>query len=429
LIRMLAVLATFGLLLTACPADEVEDDPVVDDTDVDDDVDDDDDDVDVDEEARGDGVLRLGYLLPETGALAFLGPPMITAVEMAVEDVNEAGGVLGNPVELSAGDEAGNAAFPSQTVDRHLADGVDAIIGAAASGMSLAVIDKITGAEVVQCSPSNTSPTFTTYDDGGYYFRNAPSDALQGPVLAETMVGDGHTNIVVMGRADDYGQALADATAEALAEQGADVADVIIYDPEAATFDSEVEQVVGASPDAVALVAFDEGVQIIQGLLEAGMGADQIYGADGIASVTLNESVDPANPNVIDGMRGTTVAAVTDEDFAGRLRDYGGIDDTLFGAEAYDCVVVIALAAIAAGSDDPRDFVNEVINVTRDGTTCTSFSECAELLEAGEDIDYDGFSGPLDYTENGEPARGVYDVWEWQDGEHVVLRQVEGTLE
>jgi branched-chain amino acid transport system substrate-binding protein len=150
--------------------------------------------------------------------------------------------------------------------------------------MSLAVIDQITGSEVVQCSPSNTSPTFTDYDDGGYYFRNAPSDALQGPVLAETIIGDGHTRVAVMGRADDYGQALADTTANALTEAGAEVTDTIIYDPEAATFTAEVEQAGASSPDAIVTIPFDEGVQILQELVEAGLGPADIgvYGADGI---------------------------------------------------------------------------------------------------------------------------------------------------
>ena len=169
----------------------------------------------------GDQTLKIGYVLPETGSLAVLGPPQIQAVKFAISKINDAGGVLGNKVpDPVGGDEADDQAVAAQSADRVLAAGVNVIIGAAASGMSLAIIDKITGAGVAQCSGSNTAPTFTDYNDNGLYFRTAPSDALQGPVLADVIVGDGHSNVAIVARADDYGKGLADATAKALEAAG-----------------------------------------------------------------------------------------------------------------------------------------------------------------------------------------------------------------
>src|SRR5699024_9237941 len=178
--------------------------------------------------------LKLGYVLPETGDLAYLGPPQIQALKFAVKQINDSGGVLGNPIpDVVGGDEANDQAIASQSADRVLSKDVDAIIGAAASGMSLAIIDKITGAGVVQCSGSNTAPTFTDYKDDGFYFRTAPSDALQGPVLADVIVGDGHSKVAIVARADDYGKGLADATAKALEAAGANVVVNDTYDPKA----------------------------------------------------------------------------------------------------------------------------------------------------------------------------------------------------
>lgn len=383
------------------------------------------------EAERGDGTLRLGYLMPETGQLAFLGPPMIAGVELAVSEINEAGGVLGSDIDLTGGDEAGDASVANATVDRLLGEGVDAVIGAAASGMTLAVIDKITGNGVVQCSPSNTSPGFTDYDDDGFYFRTAPTDALQGPVLAETTVSDGHGRVVIMARADDYGQGLADVTENALVEAGADVAEKIIYDPEAATFDSEVEQATGADPDAIIIIGFDESAQILQGLTERGFGPNDfpVYGAESLRAADLPEAVDPSDPNVLDGLKGTAPVSRADESFIERLESASpNLTDTLFAGESYDCVVALALAATAAGSDDPREFVDEINGVTRDGTECSTYEECVALLEDGEDIDYNGVSGPLDFTDPGEPGRGVYEIWEFTDGEIVTLDEVESAF-
>lgn len=424
LLRRLALLAVIAMLATACgdggeeaeptdEASETEDGGAVE---------------------EGDGTLKLGYVLPETGPLAFLGPPQIKAMEMAVEQINEAGGVLDQDVTISGGDEAGDAAVAGQSADQVLSEGVDAVIGAASSGMSLAIIDKITQAEVVQCSGSNTSPTFTNYDDGGYYFRTAPTDALQGPVLAETIADDGHMKVALMGRGDDYGKGLVNATKEALEEAGAEVAVEVIYDPEAASYDAEVEKVVAAQPDAVAVIAFEEGSQILKGLIEAGLTPDKVglYGADGVRSNELASLVDPNNKAVLEGMKGTAPDPGADENFLSELQEFAPeLTETTFAAQVYDCVNIIALAALAAGTDNAASFKDEIVNVTREGEKCDSFEACAQLLADGEeDIDYDGASGAVEFTEAGEPEMGTYEVWTINaEGQVETVDTVESKLE
>jgi ABC-type branched-subunit amino acid transport system substrate-binding protein len=387
-------------------------------------------------EAAGDGeALQMAYILPETGDLSFLGPPIIAGFELAIADINEAGGVNGVEVASSGGDEGdGDGTVANATADQLLADGAHVTIGAASSSRSLAIIDKITGAGVVQCSPSNTSPTFTNYDDGGLYFRAAPTDALQGPVLAEQIVAAGGTNVALLARADDYGQGLLDATTAALEEAGASIAVSTTYDPAAASYDAEVQSVVDSGADAVALIAFDEGARILQTMIEQGVGpADLIvFGADGLASDGTPELVSPDNPGVLEGMRATSPAPASDEDFVGRLQEANpDLEDTLFAGEGYDCTIAAALAAAAGGSNDSQSVADNMIAVTGGGTKCTSYAECLELLEAGEDIDYDGVSGPMDFTEAGEPSIGTYAVSEFtaDGGLEVVETITSGGLE
>ena len=126
--------------------------------------------------------LKFGYVLPETGSLAYLGPPQIEAMKYAISLINKDGGVLGKELPAPVGgDEADDQAIANQSADRVLAGGVNAIIGAAASGMSLAIIDKVVGAGVAQCSGSNTAPTFTDQRSGevdtGRYRNHASSNA------------------------------------------------------------------------------------------------------------------------------------------------------------------------------------------------------------------------------------------------------------
>ncbi len=359
--------------------------------------------------------LKLGYVLPETGDLAYLGPPQIQALKFAVKKINDAGGVLGNDIpEVVSGDEANDQAIASQSADRVLSEGVDAVIGAAASGMSLAIIDKITGAGVVQCSGSNTAPTFTDYDDGGFYFRTAPSDALQGPVLADVVVGDGHSNVAIVARADDYGKGLADATASALEGAGAQVALNDTYDPKATNFDSTVQKIVSAKPDAVVVIAFEEGKQILKGLIEAGFNPPEVglYGADGLRSAELAKLVSPNNPGALAGMKGTAPASADNPDFVKELKAFApDLSELQFAPQVYDCVNIIALAAEQVDSTDPGDFAPEINGITKDGEECSSFEECKQMIDDGTDIDYQGASGPLDFTDAGEPGKASIEVY------------------
>jgi ABC-type branched-subunit amino acid transport system substrate-binding protein len=243
----------------------------------------------------GDGVLKFGTLLPETGNLSFLGPPEIAGVQMAVEEINEAGGVLGKPVELTEGDSGDTTTDTAvQTVTRELQEKVDAIIGAASSSVSASVIDQIVEAGVTQISPANTSKQFSDYDDKGLYFRLGPSDILQGQVLAEIIANEGHASLVILNFDDDYGNGLADDLKASFEAGGGEVVDTITYDPQAQTFDAEVQEAQAADADAMALIGFDETSRLLVALVEAGLGPNDIptYLVDGNIGNPLGERFD-----------------------------------------------------------------------------------------------------------------------------------------
>jgi ABC-type branched-subunit amino acid transport system substrate-binding protein len=222
---------------------------------------------------KGDGVLTIGTLLPATGDLAFLGPPEFAGVDLAIKDINAAGGVLGKPVKQVKGDSGDGSPniAPSET-DKLLRGKADAIVGAASSSVSLSVIDKITGAGVVEISPANTSTAFDTYADHGLYFRTAPSDVLQGQVMAQTVSGDGYQNIAILARQDSYGEALAANVKKFYTQAGGKVVSFQLYDANAANFTAEVNKLKAQDPDAIVLIAFDETKKIIPELIKAGMG-------------------------------------------------------------------------------------------------------------------------------------------------------------
>jgi branched-chain amino acid transport system substrate-binding protein len=381
--------------------------------------------------ADGGGELLVGYVLPATGSLAIIGEPILNGIEMALSDINESGHMA---VRLLPGDSGTDPVIANRAVDDHLAEGVSAIVGAAASGISLSIIDKVAGAGVVQMSPSNTSPSLSVYDDGGWYFRTIPPDLLHAKALGDLVTDEGITAAGIIHRADDWGRNLADEVAARLDANGVDIATVIAYDPEGTSFDAEVQQLLASGADGTVLIAFEEGAAILRGMIEAGIGPAEVplFIPNGLASNTLWEAVDPSDPSVLLGAKGTFFSATPaggETTFPERYEAAHPDAELLYAAPAYDTLIVLALASLAAGSVNAADYVGEINDVTRGGTKCARFAACADLIAAGTDIDYDGASGPLDFTDIGEPSIGSYDTFYFDEqGQIVIVTQITSAI-
>jgi len=361
-----------------------------------------------------DGVLKVGGLLPQTGSLAFLGPPEEAGANLAVSEINAAGGVLGQPIEYSPGDSGDTSTdIATQTVNRHLNEGSDMILGAASSAVSFTVIDAISGACKIEFSPANTSPDFTTYDDGDLYFRTAPADILQGRVMAELVAEDGYGSLALLALQDPYGEGLLKYTKQPFEEGGGDVVLDEFYDPQASNFSAEVDDVIAKDPDALVLIGFDESSKILTELFEKGFTPDKkgVYLVDGNIGNATGEDF-ASTPGALVGVKGTFPSAEVSQDFKNKLL---GVDpaliDFIYGPETYDAVVITALAAEAAGTDDPAKIATKINGITRDGEKCTSFTQCRDLIKAGTtDIDYDGPSGPQTFSKAGEPTEASFAI-------------------
>jgi branched-chain amino acid transport system substrate-binding protein len=370
----------------------------------------------------GDGTLTIGTVLPETGSLASLGPPEFAGAELAVQEINEAGGVLDNDVELFQGDSGDTTTdIANQTVDQHIANGADVIVGAASSAVSFTFIDKVTGAGLIHFSPANTSPDFTDYEDRDLYFRTAPSDVLQGRVMGELVIDDGHATVGIMALQDPYGEGLLNNVASTVTESGGEVTDEIIYDPQAQNFDAEVQQLVSSDPDAIVVIGFAESGRLFSTLIEQGIGPDSkgVYCVDGnVDSAELGEI-----GAEITGTRCTLPGTPAEGDFRDRLVEAAGgsLDSFSYGPETYDAIITSALAAAVAESDDPTAMAAELPGVTREGTKCTTYEECMGLIEDGEDIDYDGASGPIELDDEGDPQVANFQIREYTGDEFTEL--------
>jgi ABC-type branched-subunit amino acid transport system substrate-binding protein len=379
----------------------------------------------------GDGVLHVGTFLPQTGDLAYLGPPEFAGVDLAIKEINDAGGVLGKPVEQTRGDSGDlTPDIGGEQVDKLLNAGADVIVGAASSSVSLSVIDKIVGAEKVMFSPANTSPAFDTYDDKDLYFRTSPSDVFQGEVLGNLMVEEGFNNVAIMARQDSYGEGLANRLREVLEEKGADVAAYELYSADATNYTAEVNKVAASKPDAIALIAFEETTKIVPQLIAKGVGPQdvQTYFVDGNTADYSDEDFD------LEGTKATfPAAAEVPTEFNKKLDAIWApkkLEDYTYGAQSYDAMMLIALAAEAAGDDDGLALSQEIINVSREGTACTTYEECLQLVQDGEDVNYEGISGPVDLNDTGSVSKATIGIQLYdKNNQYKQVDSVSGVIE
>ena len=364
--------------------------------------------------------LKIGTALPQTGNLAFLGPPEEAGVGFATSDVNAYSDTTGLTLDVVYGDsgDTDNKAYETE-IPRLLGEDVSAIIGAASSGTSLKFIDQVVGAGVIQFSPANTSDAFTTYDDNGLYFRTAPSDVLQGEVLGNLIAEDGNQTLGMIVLNDSYGTGLARYTQEAFEAAGGKVVAQPTYNTGDTSFDAQIAEVLAADPDAIALITFEEVKTIIPNLVGQ-FPSDKLYFVDG----NLANFGDEFPAGTLAGAKGTYPGLSLDTitDFTSALdtwvADEGkpALEEYLYAAESYDAVILLSLAALAAGSTEGADIaakLQEVSGGSGDGEKCSTYAECADIILAGGVADYDGWSGPITFDGVGDPTEASIGIYQY----------------
>lgn len=422
-VRAAALAGAVALVLTACSGDAEEptedgDEPAAGET--------------AEEGGGSTDPLIIGSLLPQTGSLAFLGPPEIAGVDLAIQEINEAGGVLGSEVEIIHADssDADNAEVATQSVQDLMSQDVQVIVGAASSSVTLNVIDDITGAEIVQISPANTATSLSGYSD--FYFRTAPSDVLQGRALGNLVAQDGHANVGILVFNDDYGITLRDQAKMAIEEAGG----TIVYGNEGEEFDpasddviaSVVTEALATNPDAIILIAFDQTKLLVPALASAGFDTSKLYFVDG----NLADYSADFEPGTLEGAKGTLPGANAEGEFRERLLELNpDLTDFAYAAESYDAVMLAALAAVRGeGTDGPTIQANlRAVSGSEGGTECTGFVECKDLLESGEEIDYNAISGAGPFNEDNDPSAALVGIYQFDaENKYSWVSEVPGEL-
>lgn len=381
--------------------------------------------------------LTIGNLVPLTGDLAPYGPAGQKAGDLAAQQIDAAIKKAGvdQTVELVTEDGASDDQGGVQAARKLIADGATCISGDYASTATVSVARSVTvPGGVMLISPASTADALSDLEDDGLFARTAPPDGLQGRALADRMEEElgglqGKT-INIGARNDLYGTGFADSLEAELEERGATVGEKIVYDPEQPSYNSEASQLTSGNPDNFVIIDFPETfAKLGPALARTGnWEPSQTFITDGLSSTDLTELV---GPEETDGMLGTAPGAFSGDapDAFDRLFTQApGSARNLFDAPVFDNVILCYLAAVAAGSSDGEAIAEAIVDVTGPGGAKYTFEQlpqAIEALEEGEDIDYEGASGPIDWDEGGDLSRYIYDISEFKGGKLVKLDTVE----
>ncbi|WP_440765186.1 ABC transporter substrate-binding protein [Natronorubrum sp. DTA7] len=374
------------------------------------------------------GTVRFGVLTPETGDLGSLGPSIRDGA-LLVE--SQLGGVL--DFDVQTGDTETDPQAGISAAQSLIDAGYPAVVGPTSSNVNLQVTRQAyIPNQVVGISPSSTAPAVTELDDDDYVFRTCPSDALQGPVMAEAAMDDLEgTTTGTLYLNDDYGQALEESYVDAFEDGGGEVTDRVSFEPEQASYTSQIGEALDDDPDVLMVVGFPQsGITLFRDYYDnyADDWDGQIIVPDGLIDGTLPGEVGSG----MDDVWGTAPSAAGPgaDAFADMYEEEFDAEPAVFNSHAYDAAAVITLATVAAGGDEAdgtaiRDNIREIANPNGTEVDPTNLDEAVAMVADGEEINYEGASSPVNFDDNGDMMAVTYDVMRFQDGELETQRSID----
>jgi branched-chain amino acid transport system substrate-binding protein len=370
--------------------------------------------------------VKIGILLGYTGPIESLTPAMAESAELALKEVNDSGVFLngeklaGVRADSTCIDSAAATAAAERLVN---SDNVVAIMGADCSGVTMAVANNVTVPNgIVMISPSATTPALTDIADNGTFFRTAPSDARQGQVLTDILIGKGIKNVAVTYTNNDYGKGLSDSFSNAYKAAGGTVSINAPHEDGKGDYSAEVGALAAAGGDLLVVFGYADqgGVGVIRAAVDSGAFEKFALG-DGMFADSLLAAIG-------EGLEGTIGSVPWSEGegtdaFVAASTAAGVNPEGSFRRESYDAAALIALAMQKAGTTDRaalKDAVLAVANEPGEKILPGQLKKGLEILKAGGDIDYVGATN-VELIGPGEAA-GTYREYEVKGGKYETIQ-------
>jgi branched-chain amino acid transport system substrate-binding protein len=379
--------------------------------------------------AAQDCEITVGLVLELTGPAGAYGQAGAKAVEMALRDINEAGGVAGCKLVTDTRDSQtqGTIAVDQATQLVNIKK-VPVIIGGIISPMSIPILTSVTApAGVVQVSPASSSPTLTQLArDGktnGVFFRTITSDALQGTAAAKFAVDQGLKKLAIINVNNDFGVNMAKEFTAAYEKLGGTITSQTPYNEKQASYSAEASAAMAGDPEALYLISYPvDGATIARAWISGG-GPARFLLNDGMNSTDFITAVGAQYLDDAFGTSSGTSATASTEYFNTNFEAFsGGIKPDAPAADrSYDAGAIVALAIAKAGKADSAAIKAAIPQVVAEGgepihAGKEEFAKALKLLSEGKPIKYEGVIGPVSFDENGD-ITGPFRLWRIQKGE------------
>jgi len=377
--------------------------------------------------------IKIGALMALTGALGPFGPPIVDGAQLAVDQINAAGGVLGTQLGLVVRDTATSPDVGRDAASKLVElDRVPAIMGALSSGVTVACSSVTIPAEVVLISPASSAASVSALDDNDYVFRTVVPDDIQGVVMARMVLLLNYKTISVIYVNNDYGKGLADTLKDTFEEYGGQVLAMVPYEENKPSYRGEVDKLIAGDPDAIVMISYpvDGNKQIVEAV-EAGYQGDFFFsdGMKGEAVASGPGCNEAEGTGPIEGAYGTVAAAgFRADEFSADFNAAFGPSAVPYNFQAYDAVMLIALAMVRAGeATGPaiRDNLRAVANSPGVEVFYGEWDKAVSLLKQGKEINYQGVSGVVDFTDTGD-VLGKILIWKIEGCKVIDLMETSG---
>ena len=375
--------------------------------------------------------LRIGLLLPFTGQYAWVGENVQPVARMVAEEVNGSGGIGGREIAFVQGDTEGVVDAGTTAAQKLInVDNVMALVGPTSlsfSGSKNLIIDS--GVPMVTPTAGTTELDRACRD---VCFRTVPSDSLGGRAIARAATDAAYLaegaqaweRPVLMVAQSPAMVSFLEPIERSFADYGVELAEVIEFTPNKPAYRSEVREAMAADPDGIVLVAAPEdSARVMTNAFQTGYQGGWFVTQD----QTNADYIDLAGAQTVEGIYGleevaAEESAALNRAFEERYREFAGEDVKIFGTNTYDSMNVIALAMLRDHREDGEitraSLAGNIRAVSDPGegkTVVSNYTDGKAALEAGEEIDYRGLVGPIDFDDWGNIA-APFGIRQVQDG-------------
>jgi branched-chain amino acid transport system substrate-binding protein len=329
--------------------------------------------------------IKIGVLIPLTGGSAKYGEDIKRGYDLAVEEINNKGGIKGRKIRLIYEDDEGKpekaVAAAQKLIQR---DKVIAILGPLWSSPTLAVAPIAEKNKVILLTSGASSPKITYAGD--YIFRNEISDEYGARESAKLYFNAGFKRIAVIYVNNDYGVGVKDVTTKIYKELGGEITAVETFEQDEKDFHTQLLKIKKSHPEAILIVSYKEAILILKQMKELGIRA-QILGTPLFEDPEIIEKVGDIAEGAIYSYYGTFDPESQDlkvREFIQKFKGKYGVEPEYYAPIGYDAVKILALA-IEKGGFKPEQIKEALYQIK----------------------DFPGISGVTSFDENGDVIKPV----------------------